>query len=141
MTVINLRKYYPNLYSSDYEIAVPDEIAAALRQLKLDEAAARLRTYRAKAYYSLDRDDQIERDALCKVSNPYEILERRMVVEQLHAAIATLPDKQAKRIYARYFLNMSITEIARAEGVSKASVSESISRALKKLLATLTLLP
>ncbi len=47
-----------------------------------------------------------------------------------NAAIASLPDKQAKRIYAHFFLGMSKTAIARAEGVSKVSVSESIERGL-----------
>lgn len=50
--------------------------------------------------------------------------------EQLHSAIASLPDKQAKRIYAHFFIGMSKTAIARAEGVSKVSVSESIERGL-----------
>ncbi|HOG02255.1 MAG TPA: hypothetical protein PKW29_14265 [Clostridia bacterium] len=35
-----------------------------------------------------------------------------MTYEQLHAAIASLPDEHAKRVYAHYFL-----------GISKASVS------------------
>lgn len=39
---------------------------------------------------------------------PCEIYERKVTVEQLHAAIAALPDKQAKRIYAYYFLGRSI---------------------------------
>ena len=47
---------------------------------------------------------------------PCEIYERKMTAEQLLAAIASLPDKQGKRIYAHYILGMSKTEIARAEG-------------------------
>ena len=51
-------------------------------------------------------------------------------MEQLHAAIAALPDKQAKRIYAYYFLGLTESAIAKSEGVSVASVSESIQRGL-----------
>lgn len=133
MIVINLRKYYPELYSYDCEISVSSEVADALQELQRDEAAARLRTYRAKAYYSLDCDDQIERDALSKPLMPCEVLELRLEKEQLYAAIATLPDKQAKRIYARYFLGMSVTEIARAEGVGKGRISKNIQAGLNSL--------
>ena len=61
---------------------------------------------------------------------PCELYERKVTMEQLHAAIAALPDKQAKRIYAYYFLGLTESAIAKSEGVSVASVSESIQRGL-----------
>ena len=64
----------------------------------------RQRTYYHNAHYSLDRGDGIEYDALFVAITPCEIYERKVTMEQLHAAIASLPDKQAKRIKARYFL-------------------------------------
>jgi RNA polymerase sigma-70 factor (ECF subfamily) len=72
----------------------------------------------------LDRGDSIENDILFVSLSPCEIYERKITVMQLHAAIAALPDKQAKRIYAHYFLGMSKSAIARTEGVSKAVVGE-----------------
>ncbi len=42
--------------------------------------------------------------------------------QQLHAAIASLPDKQAKRIYAHYFMSKSKTAIAKEESVSEKAV-------------------
>ena len=44
-----------------------------------------------------------------------------------------LPEKQAKRIYARYYLGMRVSEIAAAEGVDPSCVRESIRRGLKQL--------
>jgi RNA polymerase sigma-70 factor (ECF subfamily) len=38
---------------------------------------------------------------------PHEIYECNLTTQQLHAAIAALPDKQAKRIYAHYILGIS----------------------------------
>jgi RNA polymerase sigma-70 factor (ECF subfamily) len=64
---------------------------------------------------------------------PDEIYERKLTTEQLHAAIATLPDKRAKRIYAHYFLRMSKTAIAKAEGVSKATIGQSLKGTLKSI--------
>ena len=97
------------------------------------EAAYYLRRYRHKAYYSLDRGDGIENDILFVSLSPGEIYERKVTTEQLHAAIASLPDKQAKRIYSHYFFGMSEAEIARSEHVNKSQITRSISKALKNI--------
>lgn len=65
--------------------------------------------------------------------SPCEIYQRKVMNQQLHAAIASLPDKQAKRIYAHYFLGMSKSVIARTEGISKAAVGDSIERGLRHM--------
>ena len=83
-----------------------------------------------KVYYSLDRGDGIEHSALFVSLSPDEIYERKLTTEQIHAAIATLPDKQAKRIYAHYFLGMSKMAIAKAEGVTEKAIRNSIQRGL-----------
>lgn len=132
MKTINLRDYYP-FYTFDCFMDVPDEVAAMLHDFELREAAYRLRTYRNKAYYSLDRGDGIEHDILFVSLSPCEIYERKVTSEQLHAAIASLPDKQAKRIYAHYFLGMSKSAIAKAEGISEMAIRASIQRALRNL--------
>ncbi len=133
MTKINLREYYPDFYTTDCMIEVPDEVAALMAAYERVEAAYYLRRYRHKAYYSLDRGDGIENDILFVSLSPCEIYERKVTIEQLHAAIAALPDKQAKRIYAHYFLGMSKAEIARAEGVAVNAVKDAISRGLKNI--------
>ena len=73
------------------------------------------------------------RNALFVSMTPCELYERKVTMEQLHAAIAALPDKQAKRIYAYYFLGLTESAIAKSEGVSVASVSESIQRGLRNM--------
>ncbi|MGO5049243.1 sigma-70 family RNA polymerase sigma factor [Dysosmobacter sp. Sow4_B12] len=133
MKTINLREQYPDFYSTDTYVEVPDEVAAFMQEYERKEAAYRRRTYYHKAYYSLDRGDGIEYDALFLSVTPWEVYERKLTLEELHAAITTLPDKQAKRLNAYYFLGMSKAEIARAEGVNKSQVSRSINRALESL--------
>ena len=52
---------------------------------------------------------------------------------QVYAAVMNLPEKQAKRIYARYYLGMTVNEIAEVEGVDPSRVRDSIRRGLKQL--------
>lgn len=132
MTIINLRDIYP-FYTSDCLIKVPDEVAAAMAEFDRKEAAYRLRTYRHRAYYSLDRDDGIEHEAVFVALSPHEIYERKVTMQELHAAIASLPDKQAKRIYAHFILGMSKSDIARAEGVNEKVVRLAIERGLRNM--------
>ena len=133
MKAINLRDQYPDFYNTDTIIQVPDEVAAFMQEYDRQEAAYRRRTYYHHAQYSLDRGDGIEDDALFLSVSPYEIYERKVTLEQLHAAIASLPDKQAKRIYARFFLGLDTRAIARSEGVSVTAVNRSVQRGLRNM--------
>ena len=132
MIRINLRDYYP-FYKSDFFVETTNEILELFKQLHRKEHAdfERRRVY--KTYYSLDADDGIEKEVILLVLSPEEIYERKMSKQELYAAIYSLPEKQAKRIYAHFFLNMSKAEIARIEGVDHSSVSDSIERGLKRM--------
>jgi RNA polymerase sigma-70 factor (ECF subfamily) len=132
MIKINLRDYYP-FYFHDSFIEVEDKIVAALNAFDLLEDAYQKRTYRHKAYYSLDRNDGIERDIVLVLLSPPEIYEREITNQELYTALNNLSDKQAKRIYAYYFLGMSKYAIARTECVDGSSVRKSIEAGLKRM--------
>ena len=132
MKKINLRDVYP-FYENDCFVMVDDEIAEIFEESKRKELNYQRKVYWNKAHYSLYRDDGIEHDAIFISLSPYEIYERKMTKQELHAAIAKLPDIQAKRIYAYYFLDMNKSEIARAEGVSVKAVCKSINQGLQTL--------
>ena len=132
MKAINLKDYYDHIGIDTY-IDVPDEVYNIFEEYRKAEQAYQSRIRYHKAYYSLDRGDGIEHSALFVSLSPDEIYERKLTSEQLHAAIATLPDKQAKRIYAHFFMNMSKSAIAKAEGVNKSQVTRSINRGLAQL--------
>ena len=61
MIKINLRHYYPH-YTADVYIEVPDTIAIELHSFENQDAAYRMRTSRNRAYYSLDRGDELQRE-------------------------------------------------------------------------------
>lgn len=132
MTKINLRDFYP-FYNSDFFVEIPDEVETALLEAeRLEKNYIRRRFYN-KAYYSLDANDGIEKDILFVPLTLHEIYEQKVTSEQLQTAMASLPDKQGKRIYAHYILGISKSDIARAEGVSKSRISESIERGLRNM--------
>ena len=132
MEIINLRDYYP-FYNEDTFAEVTDEVAAQLRRFELDDAAHRIRSYRAKAYYSLDRGDGIECEAINKPPTPDELLDREQISMLLREAMSTLTPKQARRVYAYAVLGKTKVEIAEAEHIQKTSANESVERGLEKL--------
>lgn len=137
MKSINLRKIYPLYYTEDCYIEVSDEVAEQIAKADRAEHAYIERTRRHKAYYSLDAGDGIENEIAFVSMSLQEIYERKLSNEELYAAINELSDKQAKRIYARYFQNMSLTDIAQVEGVSVTAIKYSIDKALKNIAKNL----
>ena len=84
---------------------MPDEVADLLREYKLAEASYILRTYRHKAYFSLDYDASVERDALVIVLTPAEILEQKEENARLYQALASLPENSGtglRTLFSRY---------------------------------------
>ncbi|KAB1434231.1 RNA polymerase sigma factor [Candidatus Galacturonibacter soehngenii] len=132
MAKINLRDFYP-FYNADLFTEIPDEVESALLEAERLERNYIRRRFYNKAYYSLDADDGIENDILFVSLTPCELYERKMTAEQLQATMASLPDKQGKRIYAHYILGISKSDIARVEGVDEKAVRVSIERALRNM--------
>ena len=133
MKKVNLRDLYPDVYKSDHFVEVTEDVLETIRDSERAEAAYDRRMYRYKAHYSLDCDNGIENAILLKPQTPEMFLEEKQLREQIYAAVMALPEKQAKRIYARYYLGMRVGEIAAAEGVDPSRVRDSIRRGLKQL--------
>lgn len=132
MTMLNLRDVYP-FYHSDLFVEVSQDVAEAMTTAARQESNARRQIYRYKAQYSLDCGDGIEHSSLRFAPSPAELYEEKEEIEALYAALAALPEKQGRRVYAHYILGVSKAELARAEGVAESAVRDSISRGLKLL--------
>lgn len=128
---INLKDLYPDRYKADKYIEVADEIPDFLEEYHRAIASYERKRYRYHAYYSLNGEDGIENDILDHAMMPAEILEQKYIQDQLYAAMISLSSSQARRIYARFYLEMTILEISRVENVSVYCVSASIQRGLK----------
>lgn len=132
MAVINLRKHYP-FYRQDHLIEVSDEVARQLQVWERSEgedgrgpASERVPSHWPEE--AEHEDDAISLDGL---------YEQKRMIELLYAALFTLPEKQAERIYANFFLGISQAEIAKREGVSRCAVNSSIFRGLTQLASLL----
>ena len=132
MARINLRTLYPH-YHQDCFIEVTDELAQTIMSFERKEEAYQRKVRRHKAYYSLEQSRGIESCFLFKVLSPEELYERKVTRDELRAAIAGLPDKQAKRIYAHLLLGMNVAQIAKAEGIGWSSANRSIQHGLMRL--------
>ncbi|HOG01769.1 MAG TPA: sigma factor-like helix-turn-helix DNA-binding protein [Clostridia bacterium] len=130
MIVINLRIYYPVLYGQDVFCEVPEQVKLLLDELKrLEHAQNERRRYHGEylEYHESATDGIVE-----YLSSEEEYLQscRR---QELYRAMLRLPAKQMRRIYAHFFLQLSLTEIARVEKVSIAAVSSSITQGILHL--------
>lgn len=133
MKEINLRDLYPDVYKKDILVEVTEDMLEVILADQRADAAHERRIYRYKAHYSLDYGNGIEKAILQHILTPEEILEEKQLREELYAAVMDLPEKQAKRIYAHFYLDMTPMEIARAENVDASSVRRSIRNGLKRL--------
>jgi len=130
MPQINLRDLYP-YYKSDCFIDIPDEILDELEDCNLEEETYQRYMRYHKARTSLDKPNRkTESQIVDKPPMPHEIFDEKLTIVLLHQAIAQLPDKHAKRIYAYFFLRMSKKEIAKAEKVTPQTVRRSINEGI-----------
>lgn len=133
MKKINLREIYPDVYTTDFFVEVTEDVIETIQESERAEAAYRRKIYRYKAQYSLDCENGIENAVLPKPQIPEMLLEEKQFQKQVYTAVMKLPEKQAKRIYARYYMGMTVNEIAAVEGVDPSRIRDSIRRGLKRL--------
>lgn len=124
----NCRRPAPYAY-----ITVSDDIAEVFRKSENTEKAYYKKKKRNKAYYSLDADPSLESHILGSEPSPMVLYEQKHLRMALYQAMEHLSEKQYRRLSAHLFQRMSISEIAHAEGISKASIQDSIEQALRTI--------
>ncbi len=83
-------------------------------------------------------------DAYAYVDGEFEVFHPEIIYDPfaqpdwsfLHDAIESLPTNMKRRIYKKYFLEMSMVEIAFQEGVTTQAVSKSINNAIRLMRNT-----
>ena len=138
MKYIDLRREYPHLVSTYSEYPVSYKIDAMFEQCRLAEQALEKRKSRNGDVISLENEPWVEAHILEQVPGPEEKTMEHIRNEELYRALRLIPRKQAERIYAYYFMDMTLEEISCVDGVSKAAVHKSIElgkKNLRKLLS------
>ena len=133
MKFIDLRKEYPHLDSTYSEYPVSYKIDAVFEEYRLAEQALEKRRTRNGDVVSLDSDPGIEAHIADHQPGPEDETIKHIQNEALYKALRAIPRKQAERIYAYYFMDMTLDEIAEAEGVYKSAVRKSIMLGKQKL--------
>ena len=144
MQTINLKQYYP-FCKEDIFVEVSDEIVEAFLLDKRAEAARDRKMFRYKAFYSLDCNDGIENAAIGWAQpspedyliEKEELAEYEELIRRLYEAISSLPPMQARRVHARYILDMKVKDIAAMEGITPSQAGKSIHAALRSCAGTL----
>ena len=108
MKYIDLRKEYPHLDSTYSEYPVSYKIDAMFEQCRLAEQALEKRRSRNGDVISLDNEPGVEAHILEQVPGPEEEAMQHIQNEELYKALRSIPRKQADRIYAYYFMDMSL---------------------------------
>ena len=133
MKFIDLRKEYPHLDSTYSEYPVSYKIDAVFEEYRLAEQALEKRRTRNGDVVSLDSDPGIEAHIADHQPGPEDETIKHIQNEALYKSLRSIPRKQAERIYAYYFMDMTLDEIAEAEGVYKSAVRKSIMLGKQKL--------
>lgn len=133
MKFIDLRKEYPHLDSTYSEYPLSYKIDAVFEEYRLAEQALEKRRTRNGDVVSLDSDPGIEAHIADHQPGPEDETIKHIQNEALYKALRSIPRKQAERIYAYYFMDMTLDEIAEAEGVYKSAVRKSIMLGKQKL--------
>ena len=133
MKFIDLRKEYPHLDSTYSEYPVSYKIDAVFEEYRLAEQALEKRRTRNGDVVSLDSDTGIDAQIADHQPGPEVETIKLIQNEALYKALRSIPRKQAERIYAYYFMDMTLDEIAEAEGVYKSAVRKSIMLGKQKL--------
>ena len=137
MLTINLRELY-YWCKEDIFVDVTEEMLEAMKAADRQQKAYKRRTNRYKAYYSLDRNDGIEKLAIHRMHSPEVICINKEAKRELLANIRMLSEIQQRRLHAYYFSDLNYRQIAEYEGVSQGSVCSSVRSALKNLKKLIT---
>ena len=113
-------------------VEVSEKVFNQMNEFQLDDLRE-LNEYDRHTEHSEVFDYTLERKSINKPSSTDEIVEKKILSENLKVAIDSLPENQKRRIKLYYFDNKTLEEIAALDGCSKVAVKYSIDNAIEKI--------
>lgn len=111
---------------------ISKELFDAFDSFELDDLVI-LNEWDRHTEQSEQTEQTLERRVLHKPETVEEAVERSLIYQQLHSAIARLPEIQHRRLMLYYFHDMTYEQIAEMEGCTIMPVKRSIDRAVEKI--------
>ena len=139
MKIIDLKQYYPLVYTKPAFVEVSDEVAEVLEEAwHIEHRQENRKTYHK--VLSLDASVGLENYVLFHALSPEEYLlmaeedaDQEAVLGRLREAMKQLTPAQVRRLHARFTLGLKMREIAALDGVSVSNASESVRAGIKRL--------
>lgn len=115
-----------------HKIAISVEVYNAFDSFELEDVS-QIHKYQRHIEHSEVYDETLNARAVNKTLGVDEIVEKKLLNEELKKAIQELPIVQRNRLKKYYFENMTYEEIAFEEHCSKVAVKYSIDIAIKNI--------
>ena len=115
-----------------HELEITADLYGALDQFELDDLAA-LNEWDRHIEHLEQTEQAINRRAVNYPKSVEDTVLRNLEYEQLHKAIAELPETQRRRLTLYYFQGLTYGQIAKIEKCSHPAIMKSVSAAIDKI--------
>lgn len=115
-----------------HELEITADLYGALDQFELDGLAA-LNEWDRHIEHLEQTEQAINRRAVNYPKSVEDTVLRNLEYEQLHKAIAELPETQRRRLTLYYFQGLTYGQIAKIEKCSHPAIMKSVSAAIDKI--------
>ena len=115
-----------------HKVEISDEIYKALDKFELEDVS-QIHKFQRHIEHSELYDETLNNRTLNSIPGVEEIVEQKMMSEDLKNAISTLSSTQKRRIKMYYFDELTQKEIAEREGTSIRAVQYTLNSAISQL--------
>lgn len=115
-----------------HELEITADLYGALDQFELDDLAS-LNEWDRHIEHLEQTEQAINRRAINYPKSVEDTVLRNLEYEQLHKAIAELPETQRRRLTLYYFQGLTYGQIAKIEKCSHPAIMKSVSAAIDKI--------
>lgn len=134
LSIENDRHYvtFPDGQGIKHKVQISDIVYKAFNSFELKDISHFNAVSRHQEHSDLT-EATLQRRAVSLPEEPDEQAFRKMTYQQLHNAIADLPEIQRRRVFLYFFEGYTYEQIADMDGCTKRAVKFSVDHVLKKL--------
>ncbi len=111
-----------------HKVKISEKVYAAFDKFELEDVS-QIHKYSSHIEHSELTEESLSIRAVNRQSTVEEIVEQKMVIDELKEAIDNLSDIQKRRLKLYYFENLTLKDIAKLENCSIKNIHKSIEQA------------